>query len=51
MAPFSGTTAIVMTADRLLHEADEQSKHLIVIETGKALCLDPVENNDFWWYP
>ena len=41
---------IVMTADRLLHEADEQKISREVRTAGQAFCLDPVSNNDFWWY-
>lgn len=42
---------IVMTADRLLHEADEQKIARVVRTAGQAFCLDPVSNNDFWWHP
>lgn len=41
---------IVMTADRLLHEADEQKLSRVVRTAGQAFCPDPVSNNDFWWY-
>lgn len=40
---------IVMTADRLLHEGDEQGLRRVVRSMGKAYCPDPVSNNDFWW--
>ncbi|MFO7535379.1 MAG: membrane protein insertion efficiency factor YidD [Kiritimatiellia bacterium] len=40
---------IMMTADRLLHEADEQKQNRFVISSGLASCPDPVSNNDFWW--
>ena len=40
---------IVLTADRLLHEADE-GKHAVVLQIGSRQCyFDPVENNDFLW--
>ena len=42
---------IMMTCDRLLHEADEQKLHRVVYTRGLAFCPDPVSNNDFWWYP
>lgn len=41
---------VVMTADRLLHEADEQKAMRVVRSPGNAYCPDPVSNNDFWWY-
>lgn len=41
---------IVMAADRLLHEADEQKAMRVVRAPGRAFCPDPVCNNDFWWY-
>lgn len=40
---------IMMTADRLLHEADEQKQNRFVLSSGLASCPDPVSNNDFWW--
>ncbi len=40
----------VMTVDRLLHEADESSVSPVVYFRGRRLILDPVENNDFWWF-
>jgi len=45
--PFVG---IMMTADRLLHEAHAQKEAPIVFINGRAHFPDPVENNDFWWY-
>lgn len=45
--PFIG---IVMTADRLIHEADEQ-RHAFAVQIGnKYRYIDTVESNDFWWY-
>lgn len=45
--PFIG---IVMTSDRLLHEADER-RYAPAIRVGNRYRFhDPVENNDFWWY-
>jgi putative component of membrane protein insertase Oxa1/YidC/SpoIIIJ protein YidD len=39
-----------MTVDRLIHEGDERSVSPIVRRNGRFKILDPVENNDFWWY-
>jgi hypothetical protein len=42
----------MMTVDRLIHEGDEEtSVSPLVIVDGEAKIFDPVENNDFWWYP
>ncbi len=40
---------IVMTADRLLHEGDEQILNRYVKIAGFSYCPDSVANNDFWW--
>ncbi len=40
----------IMTVDRLLHEADEASVSPRVFDGDGLKILDPVENNDFWWY-
>ncbi|MBW1781045.1 MAG: membrane protein insertion efficiency factor YidD [Deltaproteobacteria bacterium] len=40
----------VMTVDRLIHEADEGRCSPVVKRNGDFKILDPVENNDFWWY-
>ena len=40
----------VMTVDRLIHEGDEGSFSPLVKCDGRLKILDPVENNDFWWY-
>jgi hypothetical protein len=40
----------VMTVDRLIHEADEGRHSPLVRINGEFKILDPVENNDFWWY-
>ncbi len=40
----------VMTVDRLIHEGDEGSVSPLVRRNGRLKILDPVENNDFWWY-
>ena len=40
----------VMTVDRLIHEADEGRHSPVVKRHGELKILDPVENNDFWWY-
>ena len=39
-----------MTVDRLIHEGDEGSVSPVVRRNGRLKILDPVENNDFWWY-
>lgn len=41
---------IVMTADRLIHEMDEQKYAPLVKVGGRYRFSDPVRNNDFWWY-
>ena len=42
----------MMTVDRLIHEGnEEQSVSPSVYSGGKWKIYDPVENNDFWWYP
>lgn len=40
----------VMTVDRLIHEADEGRQSPLVRRDGQFKILDPVEDNDFWWY-
>ncbi len=40
---------IVMTADRLIHEMDEQEYAPLVRVGNRWRYLDPVQNNDFWW--
>lgn len=40
---------VVMTADRLLHEADEKRIAPLTGVGRDARYLDPVANNDFWW--
>ncbi len=40
-----------MTVDRLIHEGKEETRvSPVVIFNGKRKILDPLENNDFWWY-
>lgn len=42
----------MMTVDRLIHEGSEETKvSPVVLIDGQYKILDPVENNDFWWYP
>jgi hypothetical protein len=42
----------MMTVDRLIHEGKEETKvSPVVYSEGKWKIFDPVENNDFWWYP
>lgn len=40
----------IMTVDRLIHEADEASISPLVRRNGEIKIIDPVENNDFWWF-
>jgi len=41
----------LMTVDRLIHEGKEESSVSPLVYTEKGLkILDPVENNDFWWF-
>ncbi len=41
---------IIMTADRLMHEGDEQ-QYLPLSRVGdRYRFIDPVQDNDFWWY-
>ncbi len=40
---------MMMTADRLLHEWDEQQRAPRIIKYGVSRAYDPVEANDFWW--
>jgi hypothetical protein len=42
----------MMTVDRMIHEGKEETRvSPLVYSEGKWKILDPVENNDFWWYP
>lgn len=41
---------IVMTADRFIHELDEQNFAPLVKIGDRYRFSDPVQNNDFWWY-
>ena len=45
--PFTG---IVMTADRIIHELDEQGEAPLVKVGNRYRYADPVKYNDFWWY-
>jgi putative component of membrane protein insertase Oxa1/YidC/SpoIIIJ protein YidD len=40
----------VMTVDRLIHEADEGSVSPVSYRNGESRIIDPVKNNDFWWF-
>ena len=40
---------MMMTADRLLHEWDEQQRAPRIVKYGISRAYDPVEANDFWW--
>ena len=41
----------LMTVDRLIHEGDEWSVSPVKNRGGKGKIIDPIDNNDFWWYP
>ena len=42
----------MMTVDRLIHEGREETNvSPVVYYEGKWKIFDPVQNNDFWWYP
>jgi putative component of membrane protein insertase Oxa1/YidC/SpoIIIJ protein YidD len=41
----------LMTVDRLIHEGDEWTVSPVNNRNGKGKIIDPIENNDFWWYP
>jgi len=40
----------LMTVDRLIHEGDEWTVSPVKNRGGKGKIIDPIENNDFWWY-
>ena len=40
----------LMTVDRLIHEGDEWTVSPVKNRNGKGKIIDPVKNNDFWWY-
>ncbi len=40
---------IILSADRLIHEADEQRYARIIRVGNRYRYDDPVEANDFWW--
>jgi len=41
---------LLLTFDRLIHEADEVHLAPLIEINGEYRYFDPVENNDFWWY-
>ncbi len=41
---------IIMTADRLIHESDEPAYVPYKKVGNRYRFIDPLENNDFWWY-
>lgn len=45
---YGALRGFIMTADRLLHEADEPSYAPLIRKHGTLRYYDPVENNDFW---
>jgi hypothetical protein len=41
----------IMTVDRLIHEGKEETSVSPIVYTDEGWkILDPVENNDFWWF-
>ena len=40
---------MLLTADRLIHEANETDSAPLVRIYDRLRYLDPVSNNDFWW--
>jgi hypothetical protein len=42
---------LLLTVDRLIHESNEIDRAPRIVKWGKLRFLDPVSNNDFWWYP
>ena len=40
----------MMTVDRLIHEGDEWQVSPVKTRNGKGKIIDPLEDNDFWWY-
>ena len=42
---------IIMTADRLIHEGDEQRYAPLISIGDRNRFFDPVKKNDFWWSP
>jgi hypothetical protein len=42
----------MMTVDRLIHEGREEAQiSPLTYSEGRWKIFDPVENNDFWWFP
>ncbi|MBN1832231.1 MAG: membrane protein insertion efficiency factor YidD [Deltaproteobacteria bacterium] len=41
---------LIMTFDRLQHEANEARFSPLIKIEGSTKVYDPVKNNDFWWY-
>ena len=40
---------ILLTAERLLHEADEIPQAREIVLGGETFYLDPLDNNTYWW--
>ncbi|MFH1077289.1 MAG: membrane protein insertion efficiency factor YidD [Pseudomonadota bacterium] len=41
---------MIMTCDRLIHEANEIDLAPLIEVNGLYRCYDPTKWNDFWWY-
>jgi putative component of membrane protein insertase Oxa1/YidC/SpoIIIJ protein YidD len=41
---------VVMTADRIIHELEEQKYAPLAKVGSRYRYLDPVRDNDFWWH-
>jgi hypothetical protein len=42
---------LIMTFDRLQHESNEARYSPLFQTDGETRVYDPLENNDYWWYP
>jgi len=40
----------LLTVDRLIHESNETDRAPLISKWDRVRYLDPVSNNDFWWY-
>ncbi len=49
LARYGTLAGILLTADRLLHEADEQPLAAKIHQDGETYYLDPPDHNTFWW--
>jgi len=40
---------LMMTTDRLMHEAEELERGKLIKKGNRYYIADPLSNNDFWW--